>query len=335
MSLSHEQIEQYLVKISSGIEYQYVGDTLLIFKFPEDKVLQKAKLIYDRAYDKAVADGMLPVSELEELIEKRNLISQEELNKLKRLKNQLEAQEILLGKTTRVKANQDRIKGVIDKLRLEIRSIEYKKQSKLLMSAENKADEEKAFYMCSQCTYDEHDRLLWASYEASLKESRLDLRDKILYAFIRFYSGLPVRTIREIARSGLWRVRYISSVKTSDPLFGVPASKYTTDQLNLSYWSNYYQNIYEMMPEDRPNDATIEDDDALDAFMKAFYEERNRQEAERRHTNKRSGKLSAFDSEEVIVTRSHELYEDIDYDTPREAQKIKDRADLKKRTKRG
>lgn len=90
-----------------------------------------------------------------------------------------------------------------------------------------------------------------------------------------------------------------------------------------------------MMPEDRPPDVTIDDDDALDAYMKAFYEERNREEAERRHSKKRSGKLSAFDAEEVIVTRSHELYEDIEYDTPRESQKLKDRVDIKKRTRRG
>jgi hypothetical protein len=90
-----------------------------------------------------------------------------------------------------------------------------------------------------------------------------------------------------------------------------------------------------MMPEDRPSEIVIEDDDALDAYMKAYYEERNREDAGRRHKNKRSGKLSAFDSEEVIVTRSHELYEDIDYDTPREAQKLKERTDIRKRTRRG
>ena len=90
-----------------------------------------------------------------------------------------------------------------------------------------------------------------------------------------------------------------------------------------------------MMPEDRPSDIVIDDDVSLDAYMKVFYEERNRQDASRKHTKKRSGKLSAFDAEEVIVTRSHELYQDIDYDTPREAQRLKDRIDLKKRTKRG
>lgn len=89
------------------------------------------------------------------------------------------------------------------------------------------------------------------------------------------------------------------------------------------------------MPEDRPSDIVIDDDDTLDAYMKEFYAERNRDEAARKSKYKRSGKLSSFDSEEVIVTRSHELYEDIEYDSPKEAQKLKDRVDIKKKTKRG
>jgi hypothetical protein len=335
MSLTYDEIEQYLTKIFTGREYAYVEDFLLVFRFPSNEVKQRADVIYKKSFDDAVKGGMLPVSQLEELIEARNLITHKEIQQLKKLKSQLEAQEILLGKTTRVKANQERIKGVINRLRTDIKSIEFKKSSKLLMSAETKADEDKSFFVCSQCVYTEEGNLFWETHEAAKKETRLSLRDKILLGYLRFYSGLSVSVIREIARSSLWRIRYISSTKTSDPLFGVPSSCYSTDQLNLVYWSNYYQNIYEMMPEDRPSDLVIEDDESLDAYMKTFYEERNRKDAERRHTNNRSGRLSAFDAEEVIITRSHELYEDIEYDTPREAQKIKDRVDLKKRTKRG
>ncbi len=335
MSLTHDEIERHLVRIFTGIHYSYVDDFLLVFRFPINELKQRANLVYDKSMADAVEAGMLPVKELEELISLRNLITKEEVLSLKKLKGQLDAQEILLGKTTRVKANQERIKQVINRLRHEIYQIEFKKSSKLLMSAETKAEEDKSFYVCSKCVYNEDGSLFWSSYEEASKETRLELKDRILISYLRFYSGLPVGIVRTVARSNLWRVRYISSMKASDPLFGVPTSKYTMDQLNLAYWSNYYQNIYEMMPEDRPTDMVIEDDDALDAYMKTFYEERNQEEASRRHKGARSGKLSAFDSEEVIVTGSHELYEDIEYDTPRESQKIKNRVDIKKRTIKG
>jgi hypothetical protein len=337
MSLTHEEIEQYLSMVFLDKRYSYIDDNLLVvFKFPSHSIKQKANLLYKRSFESAVNQGMLPNSELITLVEKRNIITELDKLTLKKLESQLEAQNVLLSKTTRVKANQERIKGAIRRLKHEIREIEFKRSSKLMLSAETKAEEDKTFYTCSQCVYlDDEKTLYWPSYEDALKENKITLKDKILLGFIRFYSGFSSTIIRELARSSLWRIRYINSVKTSDPLFGVPTSDYTTDQLNLVYWANYYQNIYEMMAEDRPSDIVIEDDDALDAYMKAFYGERNRQEAERKHKHKRSGKLSAFDAEEVIVTRSHELYEDIEYDQPREAQKLKERNDIRKRTAKG
>ena len=335
MSDFPEDIEHYLVYICTGIKYLHIDNLFLEFRFPSNKDRQRANLIYDESFDKAVDSGILPVKQLEELVEKRNIITEEEIKKLSKLKSQLEGQEILLGKTTRVKANQDRIKQVINRLKHEIIEIEFKKSSKLLMSAETKAEEDRSFYICSRNVFNEDGSLFWSSYENALKETRLDLRDKILVNYIRFYSGLSTRIVRKIARSNLWRIRYVTSMKTSEPLFGVPASCYTNDQLSLVYWSNYYQSIYDMLPEDRPNEATIEDDDSLDAYMTAFYEERTREDAARRSKAKNPGKLSAFDSEEVIVTRSHELYQDIEYDTPREAKKLKDRVDIKKKARRG
>lgn len=335
MSLNYEEVESYIIKICSGLDYQYIDDSIFVFKFPSNEIKQKAILIYDRSFENAKSQGILSAEDMEALVEKRNIITQEDKNRISKLGQQLEAQEVLLGKTTRVKANQDRIKDVMKRLKKSIRDIEYKKTSKMSMCAEVKAEEERTFFICSQCTFKENEELFWASYEDAIKENRLELKDKIMLGFVKFYSGIPATVIREIARSGLWRIRYVNSIKTSDPLFGIPSTKYTTNQLNLAYWSNYYQNIYDMMPEDRPADIIIEDDDSLDAYMKSLYEERNRQDATRKHNHKRSGKLSAFDAEEVIVTRSHELYQDIEYDTPREAQKLKDRIDLKKRTRRG
>jgi hypothetical protein len=334
MYLTADEIEKYLSTIFTGEKYIYIDDILFVFKFPSNNIKQRSDLVYEKSYKRAVNNGMLPAKDLEKLIEQRNLITVEEIMKLNKLKDQLEAQEVLLGKTSLVRANQDRIKQVINRLRTEIQQIEFKKRSKLLMSAENKAEEEKTFFVCSMCVFDSNDNLFWPTYDDALKEKRINLKDGILIEYLKFYSGLSVEIIRAIARSSLWRIRYINSVKTSDPLFGVPTSVYTTDQLNLSYWSNYYQSIFEMMPDDRPSDLIIEDDEALDTYMKELYKERNKEEAARRSKSNRPGRLSAFDAEEVIVTRSHELYEDIEYDSPREAQKIKDRVDLKKRTRR-
>lgn len=335
MELSDEAIEKYIVNISNGSIIKYIEDVFVIFRHPNNELKQKSDAIYDNSYEKAVKDGLLDKKSLEDLIERRNLFTEEDKKSLDKLKSKLEAQKVLLGKTTLVRANQDRIKKVINGIEEEIDTLLYKKNSKLRMSAEVKANEDRSLFLCWACSFDYDGKTLWSNLDEFKNSYNNDFRDKVLTEFLKFYSGISLKTMRFIARHSLWRIRYVNSQKTGEALFGVPTVDYTTDMLNLAYWSNFYDNIYQMLPDDIPSDAVIEDDDALDAYMKNYYEERNRDAFVRKSKNKSPGRISAFDSEEVIVTASNELYQDIDYDKPREAQKIKERADIKKRTKRG
>jgi hypothetical protein len=338
MVLSYKETEDYLNKIFSGVFYTYIKfDTkrqLILFKHPPATIKQRADLVYKESYASAISEGILPLKELEELIFKRNIFTKEDVKNLNKLRGQLEAQRILLGKTTRIKAKIDRLKNIVRRLETDINKLLYKKSSKLLMSAETKAEEEKAAYICCKCSYFDNEQLIWPDYQDLLKETNIRFKDEVLTSFLIFYRGLDTSIIREIARSSVWRIRYITSMKVSESLFGIPTSEYTTDQVNLVYWSNFYQGVYELFPEDRPSDLIIEDDDALDAFMESYYKEKNKEDAARKSKKTSGGKLSAFDQEEVIVTSSNELYQDIEYDRPREAQRLKDRIDIKKRTTR-
>ncbi len=337
MDTTHEDVERYLCKIFTGNDLLYTKkddeDIYIRFQQPDNNIRLRAIFVYNEAYDKAISEGMLSTEDLEKLIKERDLFTEAEEDQLSRLESKLKGQEVLLAKTIVVRAKQDRLKKIIFDLKSEIHVLRTKKISKLMMSADAKSEEERTLFLCWACTYDNNtDKLYWETYRDLLKENNLELKDNILSAFLRFYRGLDTTLIRHIARSNLWRIRYITSQKTSDPLFGVPTSQYTNDMMNLAYWSNYYQNIYEMLPEDRPPDLVIEDDEALDAYMQSYYDERSKDDAARRSKVKTRGKLSAFDKEEVIVTQSNELYEDIKYDKPREAQRIKDKALIRKRT---
>jgi len=329
MELNYEDLEKYLRKIFTGEDILYIDGKFVFFSSPSNKDKMKSEIIYKEAYSRAIDEGLLPASEIEALLYKRGIYTKSDDDKIDKLNSKLYAQEVLLAKTTKVKANQERIKKVISGLREQINTILYKKQSKLVMSAETRAEEDKSFFLCWSCTYKENGEKYWINYEDILLDSDFDFKNKVLSKFLIFCSGIDTSTIRFIARSNLWRIRYVTSQKVADSLFGVPTSQYTNDQLNLVYWSNYYQNVYDMMPEDRPSDDVIEDDEALDAYMKSYYEERTREGYVRKGRN-RTGKLSAFNGEEVIVTQSNELYEDIKYDKPREAQKIKDKTFIKK-----
>lgn len=336
MELTNEEIEHYLEQIASGIKIVDVDDKALLFKYPSIDDRLKVRRIYRLEYKRSIEEGLLSTDDMQKLVEDRKIISDKDRFKLSSLKSKLEAQKILLGKTTRVRARQDRVKEVINNLETEIREIEYKEKSKYAMTAETKAEEAKILYLCWTSCYNFFtDKLYWNSYDLFLKEPGYLFRQKVTSEFILFYSGVLTSHIRAIARSNLWRIKYVTSLKTSEPLFGVPTSKYTNDQLNLAYWSHYYQNIYEMLPEDQPPEGIIDDDESLDAYLKDYYSERTQEAAARKDKKKRKGKLSAFDKEEVIVTKvASELYDDIDFDEPREARSIKDKPLVRKKTRR-
>ena len=300
-------------------------------------MMMKARRIYEREYKTSLDSGLISVEDMRKILKERKIISDGDERNLSSLKSKLEAQNILLSKTTKVKANQDRIKSIIHELKSKIRIIEYKERSKFSMTAETKAEESKLLYLCwSHCYNFDTDKLYWTEYKEFAAELDLKFRESLVSEFILFYSGIPTAHIRAIARNNLWRIRYVTSLKTSEPLFGVSTSEYSNDMLNLAYWSHYYQNIYEMMPEDQPNENIIEDDEALDAYLSDYYKERTQDVAARKSKRQMGrGKLSAFNSQEVIVTKANELYEDIEYDKPREAQAIKDRNLIRKRTRRG
>jgi len=337
MDLTHEEVEKYLEQICSRLKIVGIGDKTIVFKYPDVYTMMKARRIYEQEYKTSIDEGLVSVDAMRKIIKERKIISDDDQKKLSSFKSKLEAQNILLARTTKVKANQDRIKTVIHELESKIRVIEYKERSKFSMTAETKAEEAKLLYLCWSHCYDfDTDELYWTTYGDFINELDAKFRESLISEFILFYSGIPTTHIRSIARNNLWRIRYVTSLKTSEPLFGVSTSEYSNDMLNLVYWSHYYQNIYEMMPEDQPSEDIIEDDEALDAYLSDYYKERTKDIAARKSKKQMgSGKLSAFDSKEVIVTKANELYEDIEYDKPREAQAIKDRNLIKKKARRG
>lgn len=333
MDLTYEETDLLISKIALGKELVFIDNKFIYLSHPSNEVKIKAKLIYDNAYAQALADGLLPKKDLEDIILARGIFSEADEKKVSKLQAQLEAQEIVLGKTLKVKANQDRLRKIIKGIKEEMSHVLYKKYSKLYMSAETKAQEEVTSYNCYECTYTNSGDMYWSTYEDFIQERDDIVKDKIFSAYVNFTRGIDISTIRFIARSTLWRIRYNNSMKTSETLLGIPAVDYNIDQLNLVYWSNYYDQIYQMMPSDRPSDEVINEDDLLDKFMEDYYNEMNNETSIRKERKiKNKGTLSAFDSEEVIVTQSSELYHDIKYDKPKEAQKVKNRADIKKRT---
>ena len=335
-ALTSEEIDRYLLQISTNSKYIALprnGQEIhLVLHYPSTALRWKADFIYQQTYNQSVEDGLLPVRELESLMKSRGVFKEEDELRISKLEGQLEAQQLLLSKIKNVVANRERTLKIIDDLTRQINELKYKKYSKLSLSAEARSSETKHAYLCwGSCEYFDGG-LIWDTYKEYLDDNDTDFKSSLLHEFLDFNSGLPPEIIRGLARSNMWRARYIHSTKSSDMLFGKAISDYSVDQLGLVYWSNFYQQIFEMMPDDRPDEATVEDDKLLDEYLDNLYKERAKETAHRRLKKATKGSMSAFDAEEVIVTKAHAMYQEIEYDKPREANKVKDRADLRKRT---
>ena len=327
INLTYDELEEHITKISSGKQIIYEEDfgDILVFNYPSNNVKLIADSIYKKNYKEAIEEGLLPLKDIEKLIKDRGVFTEEDEAQVEKLKGQLEAQNILLSKTLKVKANQDRIRDTIKDLKSKLNIILHKKHSKLDMSAENKALSDKTGYLCWACSFNIDDKRIWETFDDFIYSKESNKQAIVISYFLNFFNGLDTSVVRFIAKSNIWRIRYNNSIKTGEKLFGIPTTEYSTDQLSLVYWSNFYDQVYSMSPENKPADEIIEDDELLDSFMTDYYKELEKDYQSARSRKKFGKKMSAFDAEEVIVTRSSEMYEDIDYDKPREARKIADK----------
>ena len=326
IELTFDELDNYIDEISTATKIVEVenekGEFLvLVIQQPKSKDKLFANLIYRQTYEQAKEEGLPDNKQMREILEKRGIINEEDEAAIRILKNKIDAQRTLLAKTTKVKANRERIMKLISGFETDLHKILIKREQNFGLTAESKANEEKLSYWCRRYVFESEGNLLWPTKE---DYNRCDyvLRINIFTEYSKFVLGLSTELIRYVARSNLWRIRYITALKCGVDLFGVPAVDFSSDQTNLLYWSHFYQGIYEMMPDDQPSEDVIDDDAALDAYMENYYKEMKKE-----RTTKRSQKegIDAMKSDELIITPSHELHQDFEYDKPREAQRLKDK----------
>jgi hypothetical protein len=126
-------------------------------------------------------------------------------------------------------------------------------------------------------------------------------------------NGKTTEEVRYIARNNLWRISYVIAQKTNTPLFSGAVINLTPDQANLGWWSGYYDSIWQMMPDDQPDEGTIQDDQALDKYMEELHKERSKERVAAR-AGKKYGTSSALNMKEVLVMRDNPDYLDFNYD---------------------
>lgn len=316
ISMTYQEIEDKLNEITLGQKFVTIKGKVFVLRYPSQEDLFESRIVHDLALEEAKANNLPSVDEMENIIKTRNIFSEKDESKVQELQEKIEGQKKVLDKTVRVPARRERLIEIIKGLESQIREIRRKKDVLLEGTREAKAREAQyLFLLRKNCLSYPGFNLLWDSEKSFGEEKDFVLRVKLYYEYIGVINGIDTPTIRFLARTTLFKIRYQNALKASAPLFDRPVFNYTVDMLNLSYWGYFYNSLYEMMPEDVPPDYVIQDDEALDAHMEAIYKERSQERAEMRsRSSGRDGLKSAWNHSEVIVTKSNPLYQDIDYD---------------------
>jgi len=322
---SFQEVEEILEGILNNQQLTKVesitGVHFLVFSSPTADEILSSRYIRAKALLEAQKEGLPSIEDIDKMLEERELVSEEDKQKVKELEDKISGQRRLL-QITKIAGRKKPIEAAIARYLLELNALNTKGETYYYLSQERKADEESTLYLVWASSYKIEGEKYWDSFKDFENETDLIFRNDLINAYISFNRGLPTKTIRYIAQHNLWRIRYVASTKTGESLFTRGFEALTPDQISLLYWSNYYQSIYEMMPDDQPDEETIKDDEALDKYMEAYFKKRqeDRNEGKVKSTGATSGKgkLSAWDKgEELIITPAHPEYMSLAYSEKR------------------
>jgi len=323
--LSFQEVEEILEGILNNHKIVEVtgnkGQEFILFRYPDAEEVLKSRCVRISSLKEAKDTGLPSMSDIDVLLETKNLVPEQDDVRISDLQDKVEAQKKVLL-LTKIAGRRAPIEEVIKKLNLEIDELRAKGEAYYYLSQERKADEAALLYLTWASVYSLSGDLFWESFESFEKETDLNFRDSVRIEFMDFNRGLPTKTIRFLARHNLWRVRYVAAQKTGGSFFCRDLNDLTPDQLGLLYWSNWYQSIYEMMPDEQPDDDIITDDEALDKYMERYSKmrekERNESKGRRGAGNLTQSKLSAWDKgEELIITPANPNYMNLAYSEER------------------
>ena len=290
--------------------------TFAVFHYPSRRVTRLANLAENKALYRAQKDNFLTESQMDQFMRQNGIWKEADDKKVESINKLINKTKEKISDPEMDPSYKPYLRKSIEKYEEELFQAELKRERMMVHTAERKARQEKYDYMLWACTHDpETDDLMWDNYLTYCKdvERKAEFRNKLLSEFLHYLVGHTTEEIRYIARSNLWRLDYLVAQKGNLHLFPKSSIELTPDQKNLLWWTGYYQSIYEMLPEDQPDDWVIQDDGALDEFMEDLHKERSKERYERK-AEKMYGKSTAENMDTRLIMKSHPGYWDRQYD---------------------
>jgi hypothetical protein len=181
-----------MVEVQTGkriFETQKYG--LIQIRYPKVEENRLADWEYSKVFQQAILDGIPTIREMETLIKERKLWTQEDDDKIQKLRDDIDAQMVLLSKMESDNAIAQ-VTVKIEELREKLFALQQEKQKYFNNTAEAKADEAKMSFLIHKCTHNaDGNRAIWKTYDDFKNEEDQATVNMIVYQFLTFINGLP------------------------------------------------------------------------------------------------------------------------------------------------
>lgn len=190
--MTNKEKREKMVEVQTG---KRVFDTekygLLSIRFPLVEENRLADWEYSKVFHQAIMDEIPTNKEIEAMIKKRNLWTEEDEEQIADLRSQIDVQLVLLSKMETEK-NMKPIQDKIDTLRQAIFQLQQERQKFFNNTAEAKADEAKMSFLISRVTeFADTGKKVWEKYADFKEEPDQGTVNDIVMQFLTFINGLP------------------------------------------------------------------------------------------------------------------------------------------------
>ncbi len=312
------ELDTLINRIISGYQFIEIKDNLYKLVSPTVDLKMAADYLYHKTYQDNLFSSFIPKEDIQYLLISTNMIPADIDQQIKTTEKTLENAKIQYYKQffqTSVKTrNQKKIRSIEALLHKAYSDKQYLDFLTLEHYCENIKNE----YLLCKTLMDQDDNLIFEDYPNINHILFNNIAQEIAQNII------PVNKYKQIVKSDVWRKLYNSNPTN---VFARSASQHTEEQKAILSINQMYSKIYEH-PE-CPDDAIIEDDDALDGWMLNQQKENQKQKMEKGVDNL-LGKKGQKAQEVFLMAKNEEEYEAINQlNSPQALAKIKARTSLK------
>jgi hypothetical protein len=262
--MDNERLDEMLQQIITDRRYIVVADQYdnireFAVRNPTSSELNYSRHLYRRCLRNYKYGGLPSEKEVLRLAMSRGEWKEEYDSLIKLYRIEIEKLKETTDPNTGIykhnKGKKQKVRMEIIKRNKKIEELENKRVSLISITAEYSANIPRHNYILSRVILSVDGTQYWPKYEDFEQERDATLIANIVIEYGRMHR-FNEKEYRQVARGPAWNLMWNSSKKSGDSLFGRNTSNYTPEQLQLTYWSMMYDNVYESM--DKPSDKIIE-----------------------------------------------------------------------------